>query len=226
MTLDQYLQQTKYAVNQLLKNFSFYSQLWQKVIQTNRDVESFLFGDYLNDPENQSIEDEYKRWEQNNKKVHKKFQKAISNLKGACISKNAIAGAVLQIAFMGIKNYSKNDSIPENFQEFANNPNNNGLVPKLEKFSVGKTVWGEIPMGLIIYAGRNQYNHFDDHPNYNNLVEEILHKMKDYRRDEKAFEDIPSLPWQKHYTAQYMLDILHWKRYEDYKTAMKDALLN
>src|SRR5262249_41111169 len=75
------------------------------------------------------------------------------------ISEAMFAGSILQAAYMAIRLYSQNETIPPNCAMFEPIPK--AAIP----FCIGKECHG-IPTGLIIYAGRNQYNHWDE-PDHN-----------------------------------------------------------
>lgn len=66
-----------------------------------------------------------------------------------------LCGAVLQVAAKAIEMYSANATIPPEWQAAASKGN------KTVKFCYGRPVRG-IPLGLIIYAGRNQHTHIED----------------------------------------------------------------
>ena len=71
-------------------------------------------------------------------------------------SEATFAGSILQVAYMAIRLYSRNDTIP---------PNCVTLVPSSSKPAIPFCIGPErhaVPVGLIIYAGRNQYSHWDD----------------------------------------------------------------
>jgi hypothetical protein len=70
-----------------------------------------------------------------------------------------LCGSLLQIAAMGIQWFSENEEIPENLPKSLYSL----LKPKskITKFCVGRKV-RSVPIGLVIYAGRNQFNHMDD----------------------------------------------------------------
>lgn len=64
-----------------------------------------------------------------------------------------LCGSVLQIASMAIRLYSTNTAVN---QDFADVVKGNKVA-----YCVGRLVRG-VPLGLVIYAARNQYNHVDD----------------------------------------------------------------
>lgn len=66
-----------------------------------------------------------------------------------------LCGAVLQVAAKAIEMYSVNATIPPEWQAALSKDK------KSVKFCYGRPVRG-IPLGLIIYAGRNQHTHFED----------------------------------------------------------------
>src|SRR5205823_3842707 len=71
-------------------------------------------------------------------------------------SEAMFAGAILQVAYMAIRLYSRNPSIPASCSGLVR-PSQNSAIP----FCIGKERHS-IPTGLIVYAARNQYNHWDD----------------------------------------------------------------
>lgn len=70
-------------------------------------------------------------------------------------AQTVLCGAVLQVAAKAIEMYSVNAIIPSEWQVVASKDR------KAVKFCYGRPVRG-IPLGLIIYAGRNQHTHFED----------------------------------------------------------------
>lgn len=85
-----------------------------------------------------------------------------------------LAGSILQIAYMGIEMFSRNKSIPRQCDWIVKHDNKTNK--KAVAFSVGRPVpdqqivecysFGpraqQIPLGLVVYAGRNQYCHWYD----------------------------------------------------------------
>ncbi len=68
-----------------------------------------------------------------------------------------LCGAVLQIAAKAIECYSKVDDVPEDCQDWINSKQWVTARP----FCIGRRVH-DVPIGLVIYAGRNQATHFNE----------------------------------------------------------------
>lgn len=67
-----------------------------------------------------------------------------------------VCGSVLQVAAKAFERYSRNATVPPDWQEVVN--------PGYARYCVGRRVRG-VPLGLVVLAGRNQHMHFqDDHP--------------------------------------------------------------
>ncbi len=106
------------------------------------------------------------------------------------IAREIVAGSILQIAYVAIARYAKPVEKSNNalFFESEQNrlireyPNLKPRVKKIElplRFCVGRDV-GHLPLGMIVYAGRNQYNHFYEDRRLsviNELVFNHLHAM-------------------------------------------------
>ena len=66
---------------------------------------------------------------------------------------DTICGAILKIAGKGLEIYSENTQIPDAWKDH--------ISPKLARFVVGREV-RNVPIGLVLYAARNQHTHFND----------------------------------------------------------------
>lgn len=224
MELTEYLSQTKYAVSQLFENLQFYKALYQEVIEATRKTKSFLFDDYNSEPDNPDYKKEFERFVSENKESGRRQSEAISKLEGADVSSNAIAGAIIQIGFMAVKIFSNNAEVPEPLKKIHNNLSP-GLQKTFQTFAVGRNVWGEVPLGLVLYAGRNQYNHFDEHENgYNNLVETVFKRINNYGRESLAFEISPVQHQEPQNVAKRLLGVLNWRNYDDFERDILDAV--
>ncbi len=106
------------------------------------------------------------------------------------IAREVVAGSILQIAYVAIASYAKPDgksTIALHFESEINRliRENPDLKPRSDKFElpiqfcVGRDI-GHLPLGVIVFAGRNQYNHFYEGKRLsvvNELVFNHLHAM-------------------------------------------------
>ncbi len=84
------------------------------------------------------------------------YMSAATTYFGRSFSEATLCGSVLQVAFMGLFLFSKNADIPDDCNTLVKGTNEKAI-----RFCAGRRVHG-IPIGLLIYAGRNQFNHWDD----------------------------------------------------------------
>ncbi len=85
-------------------------------------------------------------------------------------AREIISGSILQLAYFAIKQHGISQGKSSGVLHFESEMNRllreipNPRTKRLElplQFCVGRGI-GDLPIGMIIYAGRNQYNHFDD----------------------------------------------------------------
>lgn len=135
-------------------------------------------------------------------------------------SEAMFAGAILQVAYMAIRLYSHNASIPANCS---------ALVPRSQKsaipFCIGRELHG-IPTGLIVYAGRNQYAHWDDeepHEVTRNVFGALSAAFYQNMLSDLAFE--LSNPTINVYANEVLLVALGWRSYDTYLAEMTSLLI-
>lgn len=84
------------------------------------------------------------------------------------VAREVIAGSILQIAFVGIKEYGASQGkspLVNEFEEQINKLVSTSPEARCKSFSlpasfcIGREL-GHLPIGIVIYAARNQYNHF------------------------------------------------------------------
>jgi len=117
------------------------------------------------------------------------------------IAREIAAGSVLQIAYVAIARYAKPLEKPKNALFFESEQNRlireyPELRPRTKKlelplqFCVGRDI-GHLPLGMIVYAGRNQYNHFYEDKRLsvvNELVFNHLHAMNPNPKNGLSFD--------------------------------------
>lgn len=202
-TPEEYLLQTEHAVRHLYAGLASCWDYYQKALE-HWDMSKI---DQPKTPENMAALNRYLE-----------LAKKYFDLK---FSEGAFAGSILQIAAMGIRYFSRNESIPESCR---------GIVPAEAKqaipFCIGRELYG-LPIGLIIYAARNQYNHWDDE--YPHKITADVFAVLSRSFEEDIFNDLAfslSNPSITVYANEVLLIALSWTTYEKYLLEMKALLSN
>jgi len=136
-------------------------------------------------------------------------------------SEGVFSGSILQIAAMGIRYFSRNESIPESCKRIVTAKDTTAI-----QFCIGKELYG-LPIGLIIYAARNQYNHWDDE-NPHKITTSVFNMLSSCFRED-VFNDLAfslSNPGIAVYANEVLLTALHWETYEEYLSEMGALLSN
>jgi len=155
-SLEEYLDRTESAVIKLFDAIDSYI-----AILRNSPKPSFISGGNVTDFETNrnKREKSYDAWKAKNREIINLSLEVQRDFIADSFALSTLCGSVLQIASMGIQWFSENEDIPEDLPE--------ELKPLLEdsksqiiKFCIGRRI-RKMPFGLIIYAGRNQYNHMN-----------------------------------------------------------------
>lgn len=131
-----------------------------------------------------------------------------------------LCGGVLQIAAKAIECYSKVDDVPENCQYFFSQP-------ATRPFCIGRRVHG-VPIGLVIYAGRNQATHFNE-KKLSELNELIFRRLSDGNPSilDKGLRDSSFDLLNPNLTnfASNITTLLGWQSFHEYDEDMRALLL-
>jgi hypothetical protein len=130
-----------------------------------------------------------------------------------------LSGSILQVAYMALKTYSPDPSDTSTYSKFGV-PNGS----KVGKFCLGRQVHG-IPIGLLIYAGRVQYNHWED-MKFNEVVKFVFNELVRAYYDNTNFDMAYELGYPaprpvSHYIVRLELG---WRTYEYYESDMHSLL--
>lgn len=115
-----------------------------------------------------------------NSKTREQLDSHKSNFSSVDVAREIIAGSILQIAFVAVKEYAVPEGKSKGVLRFElemnrliqENPNARTKSLNLPgSFCVGREI-GDLPIGLIIYASRNQYNHY--YEKRLNVVNEVI----------------------------------------------------
>ncbi len=134
------------------------------------------------------------------------------------LSEAMFAGGILQMAYMAIRLYSKNKSVPE--RSSIVRPSQTSAI----RFCIGRELHG-VPIGLIVYAGRNQYAHWDEEDSYD--VTKSIFGALDMAFSDNTFSDLAfSLSNQTIpvYANEVLLTALKWTTYEVYLRELRAML--
>ena len=148
----------------------------------------------------------------------KEYMAAAEEYFGLSFSQAALCGSILQVAFMGLELYSTNTTISPDCVDLV------GTTQKAVKFCVGRRVHN-IPVGLLIYAGRNQYNHWDEETFYHpttQVFRALIQAYYDNPLFDMAYElNYPARTTKSHYIV---MGELRWQNYDRYEADMKELL--
>jgi hypothetical protein len=133
-------------------------------------------------------------------------------------SEGTLAGAITQVAATGIRLFSSNKVIPDDCIDIVP-PAAKSVIP----FCVGKRKFG-LPIGLIIYAARNQYAHWEEDPHQvtTNVFRQLVIAFWDNPLYDLAY-DLGN-PTIDIYANEILLGGLNWTTYEKYRTEMEELL--
>lgn len=131
-----------------------------------------------------------------------------------------LAGSILQIAYTGIKKYRLPENLPPRCLELNVRASTAGAA-----FCIGRTV-NNIPLGLLIYAGRIQYNHWEKGEPSNSIAHQVFEALRSAYRNDPHFDlgyalDYPTPRPVGHYIVRFELD---WISYDEYINDMTSIL--
>ena len=135
---------------------------------------------------------------------------------GYSFSESTLCGSILQVAFMGVFLFSKNSEIPAHYTGLVK-PDNRKAVP----FCIGRVVH-DIPIGLIVYAGRNQFNHWGDET-FDFPTTQVFRVLWRAYYENPFFDMAYEMNYPARTTkANYLvINELCWRTYEQYVTDMR-----
>jgi hypothetical protein len=134
-------------------------------------------------------------------------------------SEAMFAGGILQIAFMAIELYSVNETIPDSCTNLVRSTQKTAIP-----FCIGPQCHG-IPTGLIVYAGRNQYCHWDEaepHEITRKVFRALTNAFRNNILGDLAFS--LSNPTINVYANEVLLRALVWTSYNTYLKEMESML--
>ena len=162
-----------------------------------------------------------KKWESENYQILKERKRLDDEYAFSFFARSNLCGFILQFAYKGIELFSNDGTPPIELETFVKKY-------KAEKFCVGREI-DNLPIGLIIYAGRNQSVHYNNLSNKLNI--EIFNKLANWYSPHfkkwfvNSYFDLNNKNLT-HYSENiiYKLDWLSYKKYEsDLYDILKNA---
>lgn len=207
---EEYLEKTKSAVTKILEGIDSYL----KILSEPQPVYEGDYGDTLNE------RPAYTNWMAANKPAIQSSFKAQRKFSAESFALATLCGSLLQIAYMGIQWFSENKENSEDLPEalcLLITPKN-----KLAKFCIGRRV-RKVPIGLVIYAGRNQFNHMDGEKlsKLNTTIFDLL--ASNYAEDKDPAFNLKN----KRLTnfSHNIIGLLGWENYEVYYLDMHSLIV-
>ena len=136
------------------------------------------------------------------------------------IARAALAGSILQIAYSALKQYHSGATAKPQFLDL-----DVARVNPQPAFCVGRIV-KNIPIGLLIYAGRIQYNHWEEGEPSNPVARQVFRELSVAYKDDPGFDlgyvlDYPAPRPVPHHIVRLELG---WRTYDAYLQDMMELL--
>lgn len=203
-----YVERTETAVRKLFEGIASYTNVLSAIRGT-----TFVSGEL--DPV--AFQVQYEAWAKENAAALAASAAAQREFSEQAFAMATLCGAVLQVAAKGIECYSKNALVPPGMREVV------GSSRKAVPFCIGREVRG-VPIGLIIYAGRNQHMHFNE-PSLNAVNEAVFAKLAVLPQHQYITDPALDLanPLLQSYASNIAF-ILGWRSYEAYASDIRSLL--
>lgn len=132
-------------------------------------------------------------------------------------AKAMLSGAIIQVAYSGLNQHSTETKIPKELSIT--------MDQKKAKFCVGRVIHG-LPLGLVVYAARIQYNHWEEGMPKNRTAKDVFMHLAKVRLNDPWHDLVYELDWPlPRPVTHHVLDLeLQWCNYEDYLLDMKQML--
>ncbi|MBE0482211.1 MAG: hypothetical protein IBX52_01810 [Bacterioplanes sp.] len=210
-TPEEYIQRTESAVRKLFEGIDEYTSILRRHRLPGFSSE---YGD------DAAFQSKYEAWLLENESAIQKRLEAERQYLSETFAQGTLCGALLQVAAKAIECYSENEAIPEGWCEFIR-PNN-----KSARFCIGRKIRG-VPLGLVIYAARNQHTHFEDselrEPNC-----EVFRRLAENHglKSEEPFVD-PAFDLANRGLVSYASNctaLMEWRNYSSYEADIRALL--
>jgi hypothetical protein len=203
-----YIARTESAVRKLFEGIESYTELLRPIRDTT------FVGDQI-DPAKFQVE--YEAWAKKNAAALDASMAAQRAYSEQAFAMATLCGSVLQVAAKAIECYSSNQAVPSSLQSIV------GDSQSAKPFCIGREVRA-VPIGLIIFAGRNQHTHFNE-PKLNKVNVAVFERLAVL--PEVATVKDPALDLDNPLLESYASNItfiLGWRSYDTYAADLGSLL--
>ena len=210
MDSSEYINETKHAMTQLFEGIAIYRTLLNEIPKP-------VFVSSTGFEDEESRKSALDAWYEENKDEIEASRQKSREYFGLSFSNATLCGSILQIASMGIESFSNNSDIPDSCKEFIIQGQ------KAVKHCIGRELNG-LPIGIIIYAARNQYNHWDD-PKPHKITQSVFDALALSHEFGSVKDPVFDLSNESlSIYSHNILGLLNWRTYTDYETDIYDLL--
>jgi hypothetical protein len=206
-TPQEFIERTQSAVESLFIGIDSYLHILRKA------PPPVLVGTYSTETEHEVA---LERWMKENADAIEASFEAQRAFRSEKYALTVLCGSLLQVASTAIRLYSKNRHIPDEFLNIVKNSS--------APFCIGRRI-REVPIGLVVIAARNQYNHIEDKELHviSSTVFEWLSTKHGYGTDlrDPAFDLKKQLIWNY---ASNITHLLGWREYKNYEQDIRSML--
>jgi hypothetical protein len=208
-TATEYLTKTESAVRHLFRGIDSYLKPLRLT-----DIPVFV----TSEPFGAAQQAEYSTWEVENAGRLAARKQVEEEFIADAFALDILTGAILQVAEKALDLYCKEVAIPPEWSST--------VKPSMAKYCRGRLV-RTVPLGLVIYAARNQHVHFDDRPlrEPSAVVFERLATAHGYPSSE-SFRD-PAFDLSNSSLTSFASNItglVKWRTYDQYVNDMRALL--
>lgn len=148
------------------------------------------------------------------------YMKELSCSLALDFAKATLCGSIAQVAYVALKQYSRNEDVDSACAAL-------GVLQasSATKFCVGRRIHG-IPLGLLVYAARVQYNHWEEGTPTSAVPKAVLEALYRHYSNDLTFDMAYVLDWPSpRPVAHYILrHELRWMSYGSYVNDLRQAL--
>lgn len=204
-----YLLRTESAVRVLFLGVDYYLSILRKATSV-----TFVTGE----PYGPAQDAEFAAWQSENAERLAAARVDEREFRAESFALDTLCGSILQVANKALELYGSNTTIPSGLPAT--------LRPHHAKFCVGRVI-RTVPLGLVIYAARNQHTHFNDdalrEPSAS--VFHLLATAHGYGRDQQIVAPTFDLNSQRLVSfASNVTALISWRSYQQYFADMRSML--